>query len=102
VAKIKAIVASVLIAATAVAAGEVASKVRPIDLRLQGPNAPRFRSHWPRLPQRVRCHAVLPVPTSPAVNVADKLPRRRAECMAPSHPSFSIRRGCADWGQHPE
>ena len=99
VAKIKAIVASVLIAATAVAAGEVASKVRPIDLRLQGPNAPRFLDLIrPKLPQlRSDATSSHPVPTTPAVNVADKHPEAVAQvnALAPAVTHrFPFSRGC--------
>ncbi|HEV8293597.1 MAG TPA: RNA polymerase sigma factor, partial [Tepidisphaeraceae bacterium] len=69
VAKVKAIVASVLIAATAVAAGEVVSKVRPMDLKLQGPNGDRLLDMLrPKLPQ-LRSDATPPQPGSAAQTV---------------------------------
>jgi RNA polymerase sigma factor (sigma-70 family) len=71
VAKVKAIVASVLIAATAVAAGEVVSKVRPMDFRLQGPGGDRLLDLLrPKLPQ-LRSDATPPQqePTAPAVQI---------------------------------
>ncbi|HEV8377442.1 MAG TPA: RNA polymerase sigma factor, partial [Tepidisphaeraceae bacterium] len=74
VAKVKAIVASVLIAATAVAASEVVSKVRPMDLRLQGPSGDRLldllRLKLPRLhsdatpPQPAPAAQAVVVPTN--------------------------------------
>ena len=72
VAKVKAIVASVLIAATAVAAGQVASKVRPIDLKFQGPAGERLLDLLrPKLPEfRTDATPSKPAPNAPAVAVS--------------------------------
>jgi RNA polymerase sigma factor (sigma-70 family) len=65
IAKVKAIVASVLIAATAVAAGEVISQVRPMDLRLQRPAGDRLYDLLrPKLPQ-LRSDVTPPQPAVP-------------------------------------
>jgi RNA polymerase sigma factor (sigma-70 family) len=65
VAKVKAIVASVLIAATAVAAGQVISQVHPMDLRLQRPAGERLLDLLrPKLPQ-LRSDATPPQPAVP-------------------------------------
>ncbi|HEV8607669.1 MAG TPA: sigma-70 family RNA polymerase sigma factor [Tepidisphaeraceae bacterium] len=72
IAKIKAIVAAVLIAATAVAASEMVSKVRPMDLRFQSPAGDRLMDLLrPKLPQ-IRTDATPPeaTPTPPAVVIA--------------------------------
>src|SRR5205814_2940299 len=103
VAKIKAIVASVLIAATAVAASEVVSKVRPIDLRFQGPNAPRFLDFIrPKLPQ-LRSDATpdKAAPNAQAVTVAaNGNPSAVAPAIAVGSSSQIVLHpaGGADWG----
>jgi RNA polymerase sigma factor (sigma-70 family) len=51
VAKVKGVIAAMLVAGTAVAGGEVVSKVRPLDLKLQGPAGGRLRDLiLPKLP----------------------------------------------------
>ncbi len=100
VAKIKAIVASVLIAATAVAAGEVVSRVRPTDLKIQSPAGDRIRDLLrPKLPD-LRSE-VSPPATSPP---AQELIVKKAVTIESDIPQsvFSAGRfmpaGGAEWG----
>jgi len=103
VAKVKAIVAAVLIAATAVAAGEVISQVRPMDLKFQSPAGDRLLDLLrPKLPQ-LRSDATPPQPTPPtpavvATNIEKPSTIEPKNSVAiysagPFHPAVG-----ADWG----
>jgi RNA polymerase sigma factor (sigma-70 family) len=102
-AKMKGVIAAMLIAGTAVAAGEVAFKVRPLELKLQSPSTERLRDLLrPKIPD-FRSDATLAQPKTRETQVVvaqtpNEIKSSPVKAIAPLDPPVVLPAANADWG----